>query len=66
VVDVDRDDGHFPFSVWAISSGRGALGIGVLIAVYILPEFVLIPLQIRRSQRRAAEARARRRVVDKK
>jgi hypothetical protein len=50
-------------SAWAISSGRSALGVGVLAAVYILPEFVLVPLRVRRSRRRAAESRARRGVL---
>jgi hypothetical protein len=31
--------------VWALSTGHIALGIGVLVAVMVLPEFVLIPPQ---------------------
>jgi hypothetical protein len=34
--------------------------IGVLVAFYILPELVLVPLRIRRSRRAADAARARR------
>jgi hypothetical protein len=46
--------------VWALSTGHIALGIGVLVAAMILPEFVLIPLRIRRSRQRGEAARARR------
>jgi hypothetical protein len=46
--------------VWSLSTGRIALGIGVLVAVMVLPEFVLIPLRIRRSRQRGEAARARR------
>jgi|NGEPerStandDraft_6_1074524.scaffolds.fasta_scaffold386908_1 hypothetical protein len=45
-------------TAWALGTGHIALGIGVLLAVMILPEFVLIPLRIRRSRRRAEAARA--------
>jgi hypothetical protein len=46
--------------IWAFASGRGRLGVALLIAFFILPEFVLVPTSIRQSRRRAAEARARR------
>ena len=45
---------------WAFASGHAAIGIAVLVAVYVLPEFVLLPLRIRRSRRAAEAARARR------
>jgi hypothetical protein len=45
---------------WAFATGRPAVGIAVLVAFYILPEFVLVPLRIRRSRRAAAVARQRR------
>ena len=45
---------------WAFGTGRGALGVGVLVAVFVLPEFVLMPLRIRRSRERADAARAAR------
>jgi hypothetical protein len=44
----------------AIADGHPALGIAVLIAAFVLPEFVLMPIRIRRSRRVADEARARR------
>ncbi len=37
-----------------------AIGIALLAVVFVLPELVLLPLRIRRSRRRATEARARR------
>ena len=45
---------------WAFASGHAAIGIAVLVAVYVLPAFVLMPLRIRRSRRDAEAARARR------
>jgi membrane protein YdbS with pleckstrin-like domain len=45
---------------WAFTHGHAAVGIAVLVAFYVLPEFVLIPLRIRRSRRAADAARARR------
>ena len=45
---------------WAFATGRPAIGIGVLVAFYILPELVLVPLRIRRSRRAGDAARARR------
>jgi hypothetical protein len=45
---------------WAFASGHAAIGIAVLVAFYVLPEFVLLPLRIRRSRRPAEAARARR------
>jgi hypothetical protein len=46
--------------VWLIVTGHAAIGIALLVAFYILPEFVLVPLRIRRSRRAAEAARARR------
>jgi hypothetical protein len=46
--------------VWAFATGRPAIGIGLLVAVYVLPNLILIPFRIRDSNRRAREARARR------
>lgn len=45
---------------WAFASGHSVIGIAVLVAVYVLPEFVLLPLRIRRSRRAADAARAHR------
>jgi hypothetical protein len=45
---------------WAFSSHHGAIGVAVLVALFILPEFVLVPLRIRRSRRAAETSRARR------
>jgi hypothetical protein len=45
---------------WAFATGHPAVGIAVLVAFYILPEFVLVPLRIRRSRRAADAARRRR------
>lgn len=42
------------------STGHGLLGIGILAGVGILPEFVIVPLTIKRANRVAAEARAKR------
>jgi hypothetical protein len=36
------------------------VGVGLLVAVVVVPEVVLIPLHIRRSRRLADQARARR------
>ena len=47
-------------AVWALGEGHTAVGIGLLVGVFILPEFVLVPIHITQSRRRAAEARARR------
>lgn len=48
------------FAGWLISEGDAAIGIALLVMVFILPELVLLPVRIRRSRQRAAEARARR------
>ena len=45
---------------WAFASGHAAIGIAVLVTFYVLPEFVLLPLRIRRSRRAAEVARTRR------
>jgi ABC-type phosphate transport system permease subunit len=45
---------------WAFATGRPGIGIGVLIAAYVLPEFVLMPLRIRRSRAAAEAARSAR------
>lgn len=47
-------------SVWAFTTGRPAIGIAILVAFYILPTLVMTPVRIRRSRRRAEEARAQR------
>jgi ABC-type sugar transport system permease subunit len=47
--------------VWAFATGRPGIAIGVLIALFVLPEFVLMPLRIRRSSAAARAARERRR-----
>jgi hypothetical protein len=44
-------------AAWAFATGHAAIGIGVLVAVYVLPEFVLMPLRIRRSRAAAQGAR---------
>jgi hypothetical protein len=41
---------------WAFGTGHPAVGIAVLVAFYILPEFGLTPLRIRGSRRAAAVA----------
>ena len=45
---------------WAFTSGHAAIGIAILVAFYVLPQFVLIALRIRRSRQAAQAARARR------
>ena len=49
---------------WAFATGHPAVGIAVLVAFYVLPELVLIPLRIRRSRRAAEVARRRRTGAD--
>jgi len=44
----------------AFASRHAAVGIAMLVTFYVLPEFVLLPLRIRRSRRAAEVARARR------
>jgi uncharacterized membrane protein len=46
--------------VWALSTDRVAIGVGLLLAVTVLPEFVLVPVRIKRARRKAAESRAAR------
>lgn len=48
------------FEGWAFNTHHGGVGVAVLIAFFVLPEFVLIPLRIRRSRRAAERSRARR------
>jgi hypothetical protein len=48
------------FEAWAFSTNHAAVGVAVLIAFFVPPEFVLIPLRIRRSRRAAKLSRARR------
>lgn len=48
------------FAAWAITNGHAVVGIGVLVAFYVLPNLVLIPVRIRQANQRAEEARARR------
>jgi uncharacterized membrane protein len=38
------------FAGWAFASGRPALGIGVLVAVNIVPHLVTLWLRVRRSR----------------
>jgi ABC-type transport system involved in cytochrome bd biosynthesis fused ATPase/permease subunit len=47
--------------VWALATGHVAIGIGLLLAVTVLPELVLVPLRIKRARRKAEESRAARR-----
>jgi hypothetical protein len=49
---------------WAFSTHHAAVGVAVLIAVVVVPEFVVIPLRIRRARRSAEHSRARRRGSD--
>ena len=44
--------------VISFASGYPGIGIGILIAFYILPTFITTPLRIRRSRREAEAARA--------
>jgi hypothetical protein len=48
---------------WAFASRHAAVGIVMLVTFYVLPEFVLLPLRIRRSRRAAEVARARRKGI---
>ena len=47
-------------AAWAITNGHAAVGIGILVAIYVVPILVMIPVRIRQSNQRAREARARR------
>ena len=38
--------------VWAFATHRPVLAIGVLVATFVLPEIVLIPLRVRRARSR--------------
>ena len=46
--------------VISFASGNPGIGIGILIAFYVLPTFITTPLRIRRSRREAEAARAAR------
>lgn len=46
------------FEGWAFNSHHGGAGIIVLIVVFVLPEFVVLPLRIRRSRQLAERSRA--------
>jgi hypothetical protein len=46
---------------WALTTGHAAIGIGLLAAAFVLPEFVRVPLRVRRSRLRAEQARRERR-----
>ena len=48
-------------SAWALTTGRPAVGIALLVAAFVLPELVLLPLRIRRSRAAAEAARETRR-----
>ena len=50
-------------SVWALTSGHVGIGIAVLVAAFVLPDFVIVPLRIRRSREAARAAESRRRGV---
>jgi hypothetical protein len=41
----------------AIASGHPGVGIAILVVIFVLPEFVWLPLVIRRSRRQAEESR---------
>lgn len=45
---------------WLIVSGHPAVGIGLLVALLVLPNFVTVPLRIRRARQRAEASRAQR------
>jgi hypothetical protein len=49
---------------WAFATGHPAIGIGVLVAFSILPEFVLVPIRFRRSRRRRGRPPQRRTGTD--
>jgi predicted permease len=44
----------------AFATGHPGLAIGAMVAICILPAFITTPLRIRRANREAAEARAKR------
>jgi hypothetical protein len=46
---------------WSFVTGRAAIGIALLVAVFVLPELVLMPLRIRRSRATVQAAREARR-----
>jgi hypothetical protein len=46
--------------VWALSTHHVAIGIGLLLAIMVLPDLVLVPLRIKRARRKAQESRAAR------
>jgi hypothetical protein len=48
---------------WSFISGHPAIGIALLVIFYVLPNFVTVPIRIRRSRRLAEEARERRRAA---
>jgi hypothetical protein len=52
--------GFTAFVGWLFATGHPVVALALLVAFYILPELVLIPLRIRRSRRAAEAARARR------
>jgi hypothetical protein len=47
-------------AAWAITHSHTALGVGVLIVVFVLPEFVLIPLHLKQSRRKVSATETRR------
>ena len=47
-------------AAWAIVNGHAAVGIAILVAIFVVPNLIEIPTRIRQSNRRAREARARR------
>lgn len=50
-------------SVWALTSGHVGVGIAVLVAAFVLPDFVVVPLRVRRSRQVAKATERRRRGV---
>jgi hypothetical protein len=46
---------------WAFTSHHQGVGVAVLIASFLIPEAIILPLRIRRSRRAADAARAQRR-----
>ena len=44
-------------AAWGFAEGHPAISIGLLVALFVLPELVLMPLRIRRSRAAARVAR---------
>jgi Zn-dependent membrane protease YugP len=52
------------FAAWTIANGQPAVGIALLVAVFVLPELIVLPIRVRRARRRADVARGARRARD--